>query len=358
MLSCGLTITGYATYCCSNRECSHQKKVPFSCHSRFCPTCGKKATDQWIEKQQRTLPDTEWQHITFTMPSELWTLFKLNRSLLKDPSRLAARTIKKVAKKKGIVPGIFTALHTFGRDLKWNVHIHLSVTCGGLVEEHSQWKSLYFVKQQIMPMWRYEIINLLRQSYASLVLPEAIKQQCTTQEQFNQWLDQHYRKAWIVHFAKPSKNHHRNVKYLGRYIKRPPLSLSRLVHYDGKRVIFNYLNHTTDNHEQATFEAEEFIARFTQHIPDKHFRLINYYGFLANRVRGKLLPIVYQLLDQSEKLAQPLRWASLLKQSFGTDPLECILCGSRLLLSHLTFGKSAYEMRRYHCALAQAKLIA
>jgi hypothetical protein len=28
------------------------------------------------------LPNTEWQHITFTMPSEFWDLFWLNRGLL------------------------------------------------------------------------------------------------------------------------------------------------------------------------------------------------------------------------------------------------------------------------------------
>ena len=66
------------------------------------------------------------------MPAELWELFRYNRSLLGSLSGLAATIILKVAGKKGIRPGIFTALHTFGRDLKWNVHVHLSVTVGGL----------------------------------------------------------------------------------------------------------------------------------------------------------------------------------------------------------------------------------
>ena len=123
---------GYAKHACSNPDCSHTKKVCFSCKSRFCPTCGKKATDQWILTQQQTLPDTTWQHITFTMPSQLWEIFRINRFLLKAISRLAAKVIKKCADKKGLTPAIFTALHTFGRNLKWNTHLHLSVTCGGL----------------------------------------------------------------------------------------------------------------------------------------------------------------------------------------------------------------------------------
>ena len=143
MLSCGLMIRGYAFYQCSNHSCTHTKKVTFSCKSRFCPTCGKKATDQWIATQQAVLPQTTWQHITFTMPSQLWQLFKLNRALLGQLSPLAAKTVQKVAKKKHALPGIFTALHTFGRDLKWHVHIHLSVTLGGLSDDHGAWKTLY-----------------------------------------------------------------------------------------------------------------------------------------------------------------------------------------------------------------------
>jgi hypothetical protein len=357
MLACGLEVMGYATHCCSNGQCAHSKKVCFSCKSRFCPTCGKKATDQWILTQRATLPQTRWQHITLTMPSDLWDLFRLNRQLLKDPSRLAAGIIKKTAVKKGILPGIFTALHTFGRDLKWNIHIHLSVTCGGITAAGAQWKSMYFVKAQIMPMWRYAIIDLLRQSYGSLVLPETLQALCSIKQAWDSWLNTHYEKPWIVHFAPPSSSHTRNVNYLGRYIKRPPLSQSRLKHYDGKTVAFDYLDHKTGKHRTAHYDAEEFIDRFVQHIPDKHFRMINFYGFLANRVRGKWLPKIYALLDQTVEPVKTLRWNDLQSRTFGTDPLLCIVCGSPLRFAGITRRKSARELRQHHQALALAKIV-
>ena len=34
-----------------------------------------------------------------------------------------------------------------------------------------------------------------------------------------------------------------------------------------------------------------------EHIPDKHFKMIQYYGFLSNRKRGIMLPKVYAALD-------------------------------------------------------------
>ena len=82
MLSCGLLVRGYAVYSCGNEGCAHQKKVPFSCKSRFCPTCGKKLTDQWIETQRTVLPDTRWQYITFTMPQQIWAKRSQTRVLV------------------------------------------------------------------------------------------------------------------------------------------------------------------------------------------------------------------------------------------------------------------------------------
>jgi hypothetical protein len=246
LLSCGLLIRGYALYHCSHSACLHTKKIAFRCKSRFCPTCGKKATDQWIATQQAVLPHTEWQHLTFTIPAQLWVLFQYNRVLLTQLSPLAAKTVQTVARQKHGLPGIFTALHTVGRDLKWNPHVHLSVTRGGLTDDHQAWKPLYFARHLIMPRWRYEIITRLRQTYArgELVLPPRLQAACPTLADWNHWLDPHYRKAWIVHFAKPHHHPQRNVNYLGRYLKRPPLALSRLKHYDGNTVVFAYLNHT------------------------------------------------------------------------------------------------------------------
>jgi Putative transposase/Transposase zinc-binding domain len=358
MLACGLQVMGYASHGCTNDSCTHRKKVCFSCKSRFCPTCGKKATDQWIATQMAQLPRTRWQHITLTMPSALWGVFKLNRALLKSPSRLAAGVVKAAAQRKGILPGIFTALHTFGRDLNWNVHVHLSVTCGGVTSDGGQWKSLYFVKAKIMPMWRYAIVDLLRQSYDALVLPKDLKAQCPTKAAFSRWLDGHYRKPWIVHFARPSESHVRNVNYLGRYIKRPPLSQSRLTHYDGKTVAFDYLNHRNGRHQVAEFETQAFIDRFVQHIPDKHFRMINFYGFLANRVRGQWLPKVYALLEQEVTPVKTIRYRDLQSRAFGVDPLKCILCGSPLRYIGITRGKSLAQLRPHHEALARAKIVA
>ena len=358
ILACGTNDMGFAKYRCSNEGCGHTKTIAFSCKSRFCPTCGKKTTDQWIAKMQQTLPDTPWQHVTFTMPAQLWLIFKMNRTfLLKQLSRITASTLLNVAKKKNILPGIFTALHTFGRDLKWNCHVHLSITMGGLSSDHSQYKKLYFDKYAVEPQWRYQIITLLRDHYEIIQLPKHTKQICPDKSYFNRFLNQQYRKTWIVHFAKPSKDHFHNIRYLGSYIKRPPISMSRLKHYDGTDVRFQYFDHKTKNNKFEKLDSFTFIKKFIQHIPEKHFRMINYYGFLANRVRGQLLPKVRDLLGQTVGDIPKITHADLLQKSFGIDPLKCILCNSQMALESITLGVSITILKLHHLKLATGKPI-
>jgi len=300
-----------------------------------------------------TLPKTAWQHITFTMPNTLWRLFDLNRHLLNELSALAALCVTSIAKSKSLLVGLFAALHTFGRDLKWNPHIHLSTTTGG-INSKDQWQSLWFKKKSLMKAWKYNVLSLLRTHYrnGSLVLPESLRQVYPDYTSFNHWLNRLYQKIWIVHCGKPSKNSYHNVNYLGRYIKRPPIAYSRLKHYDGNEVVFNFLNHKTNQHNDFHCSAEEFIRRFIQHIPDKYFRLIRYYGFLANRNRKTKMPIVYAALNQQPTNSLPIRFNYLLKKEMGFDPLQCILCKSKLQLAFIWVGKNHAEIKKKHKNLA------
>lgn len=360
LLSCRNIIRGYHKYCCSNPNCSHIKYVNHTCKCKACSSCGKKATELWIQKQNNLLPQTSWQHITFTMPSELWDFFWCNRHLLDKIAAIAADCIKTTARKKGIIPGIFIAIHTFGRDLKRNVHIHLSTTTGGLSLDHTQWKNIYFHQTTLMRMWRHRIIQLFREEAQNgLVIPSKIQEQLNNAFTFNQFLDYLYKKTWIVHCSKPTDNHKQNISYLGRYVKRPPIAESKLKHYSGNSISFSYLDHKTKTYRRFTLSVEQFIARFVQHIPDLNFRMIRYYGFLANRVRGKLLPIVYQHIGQNknEKTSLPPTYAELIQKNFGFNPLSCIVCGQPLVLSGIHFGKTKIsELLQNHRELALLKI--
>lgn len=320
----------------------------------MCNGCGKVASDKWVEKQKVMLPKTQFQHITFTMPSEIWPFFDVNRHLLSQLPTLANKIILKLAKKKKAIPGIFTALHTFGRKLNWNTHVHLSVTKGGITKEE-KWVSLYFKVELIESMWRYMVIDLLRDAAKSgqLVIPEAFDCQW-----FHHFLNKQYSRKWHIHCAQPTKSAEKDIGYLGRYLKRPPLSNARLIHYSGSEVFFTYHDHNDNTEKELKLSTFEFLSRFTKHIPEKHARMIRYAGFLANRCRGKLIPVVKRLVgDHSDTPPKHVSWRTLYKKTFNANPLKCILCDSMLKLSHLTFGLTNAEMLRNHDKLALLKII-
>lgn len=363
LLSCRNTIRGYHEYACSNVACPHTKKIPHTCKSKACSSCGKKATEQWLHKQQNILPKTTWQHITFTMPDQLWDFFWCNRELLNKISKLAANTILFAANQRNVTPGILTALHTFGRNLKRNVHIHLCVTLGGLHQDTHEWVSLYFIQHNLMKAWRTKVVTLFREAAKNgqLVIPAELAQTFNHTFTFNHFLDAQYKKYWRVHCAKPSKQHKDHIHYCGRYAKRPPIAESKLRHYDGQEVTFEYLDHKTQLIKKSTLSAEQFIAKFIQHIPDVSFRMMRYYGFLANRVRGKLLPIVYSLINQAtpEPITQKPTYAQLIKNQFNVDPFTCILCGQPLALIGVYFGKfKTNQLLEQHQNLAAFQNIA
>jgi hypothetical protein len=123
---------GFHKYQCPH--CGETVCVAHSCKSRICSSCGKLATDRWIASSLSQFPNVSYQHLVFTLPEEVRTLILLNRKLLLDALfRLASCTVASWAiRNKSYVPGIAMVLHTFGRDLKFNPHIHMLVTCGGL----------------------------------------------------------------------------------------------------------------------------------------------------------------------------------------------------------------------------------
>ena len=353
LLVCRTSFLGYHHFVCL--KCSKSIKVPHSCKSRLCPSCGKKATDIWIKNSFNTLPKTTWQHITFTMPEELWNLFWLNRYLMNRIPLIAASIIKDWAKRKEFLPGIFLACHTFGRDLKRNIHIHLSTTTSGLSSSRDSWiKGGYFYHQSLKNIWRYKIIALLREEFKknNLILPPHL-QHCTSYTTFNSWTSQFYNKTWVVHLNTQSNNMKNNVDYLGKYLKRPPIGVTRIKHYDGKTVAYEYLDHYTDTKEIMTLPVLDFIARLICHIPDKNFRNIRYYGFLSNRLRGKLLPIVYKLLNSKNRINTKvyIPWRNMIQNSFKYDPLKCPICKSFMALKSVVFNNK-YPLISQHKEIA------
>ncbi|OKN10416.1 transposase [Klebsiella pneumoniae] len=347
MLACGTRILGVKEFGCDNPDCQHVKYLTNSCGSRACPSCGKKATDLWTATQLNRLPDCDWVHLVFTLPDTLWPVFESNRWLLNDVCRLAVENLLYAARKRGLEPGIFCAIHTYGRRLNWHPHVHVSVTCGGL-NKHGQWKKLSFLKDAMRSRWMWNMRQLLLKAWSEgMAMPESLSH-ITTESQWRSLVLKSGGKYWHVYMSKKTAGGRNTARYLGRYLKKPPIAASRLAHYNGGASLsFRYLDHKTGETATETLTQRELVARLKQHIPEKFFKMVRYFGFLANRVCGEKLPQVYRALgmDKPEPVAK-VCYAQMVKQFLSRDPFECVLCGCRMVYRRAIAGLNVSGLKK------------
>lgn len=147
--------------------CGIFKFVPFRCHSRFCPTCGNMYSIDRTTSMSFKLLDVQHRHCVFTIARELRPFFLQDRSLLNclfsSVHSVIIRMFHKENQSELFTPGFICVLHTFGRDLKWNPHIHCLISEGGIG------KSL---------RWRHKKhfnYKLLRDSFQTALLNELHK---------------------------------------------------------------------------------------------------------------------------------------------------------------------------------------
>ncbi|MBF7144670.1 MULTISPECIES: IS91 family transposase [Pseudomonas] len=357
MLACGTSILGVKHYTCANERCPHVKYLCNTCHCRACPSCGKKATDQWIAVQHNRLPDCAWYHPVFTLLDTLWPLFFHNRGLLDALCRLAADNLLYAGKRRGLHIGLFGAIHTYGRRLNWHPHVHISATAGGL-DEQDVWKNIAFHEKAMRRRWMWNVRNHLLEHWGQIKMPPELAHITCESDWRNLVLNaggQH----WHIYLSKKTENGRKTVNYLGRYLKKPPISGSRLAHYtSGPSLSFTYLDHRTQTYQKESLSQANMLRRVVQHIPEKHFRMIRYFGFLANRVCGQYLPKVYEALEMTKPGPTPkLYFAQMAKAFLNVDPFSCVLCGANMVYTAAISGLTVKGLVTHAHAIAQMRYV-
>lgn len=147
------------------------------------------------------------------------------------------------------------------------------------------------------------------------------------------------------------------IKYIGRYLGRPVIATSRIDSYDGDFVTFHYNRHEDEKLVIETIPVLDFMPRLTQHIPEKHFKMIRYYGIYA-RHRKSDQSLHRAISREKHKIFLSFnRWRESILLSFGYDPLKCPSCGTTMLFLELYFNHKPvplhqlYErvMRKHRC---------
>ena len=159
---------------------------------------------------------------------------------------------------------------------------------------------------------------------------------------------QHCKDGFYI-FAKPNLCDPKTVtKYIGRYLGRPVIATSRIDNYDGENVTFHYNRHEDNKLIVETIPAIDFIALLIQHIPDKHFKMIRYYGIYARHRESdkKLFKVISK--EAHKFLLSFNRWRNSILSSFGYDPLKCPRCGKTMIFLELYFNHKPVSLQELY----------
>lgn len=330
MLKCKTWDLGYAIYQCPN--CGEEKIAPHTCKSRICSSCGNKYNKQRETSIFSKLFKCKHRHVVFTIPDELRIYFREDRKRLNLLFKAASITInywfKEKYKKKELIPAYISILHTFGRSLIFNPHIHMILMDGGISNKYKEFVKVDFFSY---PSFRKRFMKVLLD-----LLEEDIGK-----KKFRKIKNSMYfkHKEGFYVFAPPSKykSYKDLIKYVCRYVARPVMAESRIIDYDGTFVTFWYQRHEDDLIIIEKVHAFEFISRIIIHIPDYNFKQIRFYGAYHNSTIIKIEVTLLIPKEKSDYFKGMNTWRILTTLSFQKDPICCPICNNTMIYYYSIF---------------------
>ena len=316
-LNCGLLEHGAARVYCDS--CRHSLLVAFSCKKRgVCPSCSAKRAVKFAEHlYHEVLEDVPTRHVVFSIPKRLRPYFRYDRKLCGILFRAAWRSLSECLRMDDAEPALVLTLQTAGEALNWNPHLH-GMLADGVFLGDSTFKP-------------FSEINLgaIQDRFCELVLSEFAKRELITDEVMSQVLSQEHT-GFSVWLGDPFQDE-QSDKFVARYVERGPLSLDKLSMVDDLVV------YTTKDGLTHEFDALQFLALLSSHIPNTYESITRYYGWYSCRKRGerKKLTIIKEADVTTEQLpeqrCQPSSdWARCIKQVYEVDPLECPKCKGQM----------------------------
>lgn len=322
MISCKSPSLGFSIYKCSH--CGHEKLVPHTCKSRFCNSCGIKYAKQRALAIESKLIRGNHRHLVFTISDILWPLFLEDRSRLNYMFEAVSKTLLSWYKEKykhlKLKPGFILTIHTFGRDDKWNVHIHCLL-------------SEFALGQNIEKKLDFIPFAMLRKRFQKILLD--LLENDIGKDKFKKIKNEIYSKYNNGFYVRAKKSKFpcskKAISYILRYCGRPCFASYRIINLQDDYISFWYQRHEDDKFVVEKIHIFEFIARLIRHIPEPQFKTIRYYGFYSSH-KNKIYEKCQKLIDKTKlPFYKSLnKWQMLLISTFDKNPLTCDICGNAM----------------------------
>jgi len=313
-LNCGLLEHGAARVYCD--ECQYSLLVAYSCKKRgVCPSCSAKRAVIFAEHlYEEVLEEVSHRHIVFSTPKRLRPYFKYNRKLNGILFRAAWQSVKEAFREEQQQQvGLILTLQTAGEALNWHPHLH-----GVITDNHQLCE---------------EELEAVTKRFAELVLLGLAKEELITEDVMEQILSQEH-SGFSVWVGEPFRDEE-SEKFVARYIERGALSLEKLSVQD------DLVIYTTKDGKVREYEALDFLALLTTHIPNNYESVTRYYGAYSSRVRGERAKILKSAQSEVDPNLTPIEvdsppprvsstWAACIKRIYELNPLECPRCKSEM----------------------------
>ena len=339
MLVCGTEANGFARFLCP--DCGAVRIVAFKCKSRFCPDCGRSRAAEAAANAQGRLLNVGHRHLVFCVPSELRGFLFQNRKLLSVVAKSAAQaTIHAIGtrcKANAPLPGVMATVHTFGRDLNFHVHVHVLCTAGGLRADGVWQPVTIFPATQYKRLWQYYLLKNLR---------KAMKENRSAKWWIGRLYNQ-YPNGFVVNVMSRYVNGRKAAAYCCRYTGRPPISMKRIVGYDGKVVTISYKDYRDNLDKTLTLTAAKFLLRLFAHVWPRYMRNVHYYGLYQPSRRKKHVEDAVKASKYSDQV-RPVPAKSRrerMREALESLELRCLECGSHVILEYIEYAGRRYEKK-------------
>ena len=247
-------------------------------------------------------------------------------------------------------------IQTHGRSGHYNPHLHIIMTSGGIKEDVGSWFDLRYFKYEIIhKKWQYHLFRMVKDYFKD--------------SKINKLIDDLWRKYPNGLVANVSKGNvpERGIglaRYLAKYIASPPIAIRRIIDYDGSKVIYWYKDHKTKSRQVETVPVDVFIGRMVQHILQRGFQRVRYYGLQATRTFKKWVDVIskgIKLFGHAVKgtyqIIQVEKYKDRYLEVSNRDRWICKYCGNERMLWVIWYPKygmlfDEYENIKKRCILS------
>ena len=271
--------------------CAHRHWQYNSCRSRYCPQCGTRAKDAWLQGRLAEVLPVPYVHLVFTLPHCLNGLYGMHpRWVIDTLFACTAQTLFEFAANPvwmgvaGGTPAFSLVLHTWRQDMQRHLHAHVVMACG-VLDKEGQWHAPVRKPNFLFPV---EALSAVFRGKFMAALAAARKENAIERDPQGQdtaWRArqrQLYKHEWVVYAKAPLGGPAQVLEYLSRYTHRTAISNERIRSVSAEQVAFKVRADHHGGKRLVRLPGAEFVHRFMSHILPTGLKRIRHFGVLAS----------------------------------------------------------------------------